>query len=202
MARKTALNKDPRVRTQPVTTGSEQSRGKVNPARVAMERLSPGVYRSASGGLVSGQGRPIQRQPQAPMQQPQAPMQQPPGMALQVPAEEARQAIELIGRGGQGGFNNVDDMVNRYSPGTMESPMRFAPGFGFGQPNAPMDKMYREPPMYQGPGMPQMPQPSANMGGQYRLSPGMYGSREQAMQQYNDQLRQMELSAVPQYNKR
>ena len=29
----------------------------------------------------------------------------------------------------------------------------------------------------------QMPQPSANMGGQYRLSPGVYGTREQAMQQ-------------------
>lgn len=34
-------------------------------------------------------------------------------------------------------------------------------------------------PMYQF----QMPQPSANMGGQYRLSPGVYGTREQAMQQ-------------------
>jgi hypothetical protein len=65
-----------------------------------------------------------------------------------------------------------------------------------------MDKMYRELPVYQWNGMPQMPQPSANMGGQYRLSPGMYGSREQAMQQYNDQLRQMDLSAMPQYNKR
>jgi len=193
--RKSALTRGPKVTTQPVTTGNEQTMGKISPDRVAMERLSPGVYRSASGGLVSGQGRPIQRQPQAPMQQP-------PGMALQVPAEEARQAIELIGRGGQGGFNNVDDMVNRYPPGSMESPIRFTPGFGPGQPNMPMDKMYREFPMYQWNGMPQMPQPSANMGGQYRLSPGMYGSREQAMQQYNDQLRQRELSAVPQYNKR
>ena len=34
-------------------------------------------------------------------------------------------------------------------------------------------------PMYQF----QMPQPSANMGGQYRLSPGVYGTREKAMQQ-------------------
>ena len=178
--RKTALNKDPRVRTQPVTTGNEQAKGKISPDRVAMERLSPGVYRSASGGLVSGQGRPIERQPQAPMQQPQAPMPN-----MQNPWS-----------------GPVDDMVGRYPPGSIESPIRFAPGFGPGQPNMPMDKMYREPPMYQGPGMPQMPQPSANMGGQYRLSPGMYGSKEQAMQQYNDQLRQMELSAMPQYNKR
>lgn len=38
--------------------------------------------------------------------------------------------------------------------------------------------------------MPQMPQPSANMGGQYRLSPGVYGTRDQAMQQYNQQKQQ------------
>jgi len=35
---------------------------------------------------------------------------------------------------------------------------------------------------------PQMPQPSANMGGQYRLSPGVYGTREQAMRQYQQQM--------------
>lgn len=178
--RKTALNKDPRVRTQPVTTGNEQAKGKISPDRVAMERLSPGVYRSASGGLVSGQGRPIERQPQASMQQPQAPMPN-----MQNPWRAP-----------------VDDMVGRYAPGSIQSPIGFVPGFGPGQPNMPMDKMYRELPMYQWNGMPQMPQPSANMGGQYRLSPGVYGSREQAMQQYNDQLRQTDLSAVPQYNKR
>lgn len=41
------------------------------------------------------------------------------------------------------------------------------------------------------PPMPQMPQPSANHGGQYRLSPGVYGSRDQAMEQYNQQMQQM-----------
>jgi hypothetical protein len=34
----------------------------------------------------------------------------------------------------------------------------------------------------------QMPQPSANMKGQYRLSPGVYGTREQAMRQYQQQM--------------
>ena len=34
---------------------------------------------------------------------------------------------------------------------------------------------------------PNMPQPSANNGGKYRLSPGVYGTREQAMQQMNIQ---------------
>ena len=52
-------------------------------------------------------------------------------------------------------------------------------------PGMPQDKMYRFPQM------PQMPQPSANMGGQYRLSPGVYGTRDQAMQQYNQQMQQM-----------
>lgn len=56
---------------------------------------------------------------------------------------------------------------------------------GAQMPQAPMDKMYRFPQM------PQMPQPSANMGGQYRLSPGVYGTRDQAMQQYNQQMQQM-----------
>lgn len=45
--------------------------------------------------------------------------------------------------------------------------------------------------------MPQMPQPSANMGGQYRLSPGMYGSRDQAMQQYNQQMANMGVQNAP-----
>lgn len=40
------------------------------------------------------------------------------------------------------------------------------------------------------PPMPQMPQPSANHGGQYRLSPGVYGTQQQAMQQYNQQMKQ------------
>lgn len=39
-------------------------------------------------------------------------------------------------------------------------------------------------PMYQF----QMPQPSANMGGKYRLSPGVYGTREQAMQQMDQRV--------------
>jgi hypothetical protein len=45
----------------------------------------------------------------------------------------------------------------------------------------------------------QMPQPSANMGGQYRLSPGVYGNREQAMQQYNQALQQYNVSPANAY---
>lgn len=39
--------------------------------------------------------------------------------------------------------------------------------------------------------MQQQMQPSANNGGQYRLSPGVYGSREQALQQYSQRIAQM-----------
>jgi hypothetical protein len=45
--------------------------------------------------------------------------------------------------------------------------------------------------MYTVPNMPQMPQASANMGGRYRLSPGVYGTQQQAMNQYNQQMQQM-----------
>ena len=58
-------------------------------------------------------------------------------------------------------------------------------------PGMPQDKMYRFPQM------PQMPQASANMGGQYRPSPGMYGTRDQAMQQYNQQLNDMGIQGGP-----
>jgi hypothetical protein len=60
----------------------------------------------------------------------------------------------------------------------------------------PPDKMFRFP---QPVGQPQIPQPSANNGGQYRLSPGVYGSKEQAMQQYNQQMQQNGFQNVGQF---
>jgi hypothetical protein len=81
-----------------------------------------------------------------------------------------------------------------------ENGMMYAGGTPGFYDQMPPDKMFRFPqpaggpqidPGYFNPSlMPQMPQPSANMGGQYRLSPGVYGSREQAMQQYNQQMQQ------------
>ncbi len=63
-------------------------------------------------------------------------------------------------------------------------------------PQQPMNPMYGAPeamPIMTNRG-PQpwsnMPQPSANQGGQYRLSPGVYGTREQAMNQYNQQMQE------------
>jgi len=78
-----------------------------------------------------------------------------------------------------------------------EDGMMYAGGTPGFYDQMPPDKMYRFPQPVGAPQvvqqlaqMPQMPQPSANMGGQYRLSPGVYGSREQAMQQYNQQMQQ------------
>ena len=59
----------------------------------------------------------------------------------------------------------------------------------------PPDKMYRFPQPAGGQGATLgaamgMPQPSANNSGKYRLSPGVYGTKEQAMKQFNDQMMQ------------
>lgn len=45
----------------------------------------------------------------------------------------------------------------------------------------------------------QMPQPSANHGGQYRLSPGVYGTQQQAMQQWNQQMGQLAMPIIRKY---
>jgi hypothetical protein len=50
--------------------------------------------------------------------------------------------------------------------------------------------------------MPQMPQASANNGGRYRLSPGMYGTQQQAMNQYNQQMQQFNASLPAQLMKK
>ena len=134
-----------------------------DPKNRPMERLSPGVYRSAGGGLVSQSGQQIQRQPQAPMQPAQpAPSQSSPSMILGLSQEESQRLRDMMQRN----FNPMG--------GGSESGQQM-----------PMDKMYRWPQA------PQMPQPSANMGGQYRLSPGVYGNQQQAMNQYNQQMQQM-----------
>jgi hypothetical protein len=87
----------------------------------------------------------------------------PPGINMQ---DEMRRIAE--------GAGNVAQQPNNQ----IQQGIYYAPGFG---PNA-----------QRAPQMPQMPQASANQGGQYRLSPGVYGTREQAMQQYNQQLQQMQ----------
>lgn len=186
MAKKGAMRRDPKVSTQPVRGEGEQAVGDRATRRAAeraaqrapVERLSPGVYRSASGGLVTQSGRPIQRRPQAPMPQPtqQAMPQGQPPMEEQFfqpsPGDVGQQVNKPFPMDGLGNFN----------PGSIG---KTPPGWPGGQVN---DMMMRYPTPQGMPQMPQMPQPSANQGGQYRLSPGMYGSREQAMRQYEQQL--------------
>lgn len=188
-----AMKRDPKVSTQPVRGEGEQAVGDRATRRAAeraaqrapVERLSPGVYRSASGGLVTQSGRPIQRQPQAPMaQQIAGGMLQ--GMTGQIAGGQLGQpqgqgpdamtaANQAAGMGQQfGNMPQYNDLMYRMSP--EEAGNRFA-RTGMQNPWAP-----------------QMPQASANQGGRYRLSPGVYGTREQAMQQYNQQLAQMQSS--------
>lgn len=206
MAKKGAMRRDPKYTIQPVrdgngrTAGDSDVLGNTKGARRAAEqlarktpteRLSPGVYRSASGDLVGQGGRPIQRQPQAPMAQPTQqvmPQGQPP-MEDQFfqpsPGDVGQQVNKPFPMDGLGNFN----------PGSIG---KTPPGWPGGQVT---DMMMRYPTLQGMPQMPQMPQPSVNQGGQYRLSPGMYGSREQAMQQYNQQMQPYMMQGVPQQRK-
>lgn len=217
-----ALARDPKYTTQPVKDGAEQVAGGTQDvkgdsaaarraaeraaSRAPVERLSPGVYRSAGGGLVTQQGRPLPRQPQRPMAQQVAGGMQG-GMGGQI-------ASETQGMPGQTSdaliaANQItqfpDQQINKpysmqgYNP-NLQQITGMAEQLVGGQAGAPQSGYLdasgigKTPPgwsggqfgnmMYQAP---QMPQPSANMGGQYRLSPGVYGTREQAMQQYNQQ---------------
>jgi hypothetical protein len=217
MARRGATTRDPQVRRLPLPrkggaqqivgdTDIKQGGGKSEEEifraagraanRAPVERLSPGVYRSAGGGLVTQQGRSIQRQPQQGMaQQVAGGMQQNPSQGV-IDNNMAGQVADMVNRQGTP-INQYDDKMYRYPLGTnMQDEMRrIAEGAGnvAQQPNNQIQQG-----MYWAPGfgpnaqpMPQMPQPSANMGGQYRLSPGVYGNQQQAMNQYNQQMQQM-----------
>jgi len=127
------------------------------PREKAMERLSPGVYRGNKGGLVGQRGQAIRRQPQ--QQMPQAVAGAASGMRQLGPLP-TQASPEQVGQMIAG--QPLEDQMQRYSP---EESQRVLQSPFFQQIQA------------------QMPQPSANMGGQYRLSPGVYGTREQAMQQ-------------------
>jgi hypothetical protein len=119
------------------------------------------------------------------------------------------QALNQVIQGGQNGLGGtsadpraqwVQQQLQRQQSSLPEGHMMYTgatPGF---YDQMPPDKMFRFPQPAGGPQMdpgyfnpslmPQMPQPSANNGGQYRLSPGVYGSRGQAMDQFNLQAKQ------------
>jgi hypothetical protein len=230
MARRGATTRDPKLRRLPaprkggveqivgdtdIKQGGGKSEEEVIRAagrtarRTPVERLSAGVYRSASGDLVTQDGKPIRRQPQQGMaQQVAGGMQQNPWQGAY--DNMGGQVADMVNRQGTP-INQYDDKMYRYPLGTnMQDEMRrIAEGAGnvAQQPNNQIQQG-----MYWAPGfgpnaqpMPQMPQASANQGGKYRLSPGVYGTREQAMQQYNQQLQQMQQqgfqNAMPQVRK-
>jgi len=188
MARKGAMNKEP------------------------MKRVSPGMYRNVKGELVRKSpnvAKPTKQtmSPQKPsvpgaqniaeqiMQNTTTPLQQMPNLQNRV---DPRQQFQQQQIGAQENQMPMDKMYRWSQAPQMpqaspeEADMQIPVGGGFmGNPNyyseqgqspMPMDKMYR---------FPQMPQPSANMGGQYRLSPGIYGNKQQAVNQYNQQMQQM-----------
>lgn len=173
---KGAMSKDPskkvkggfvNTKTERVANEKNVGRGGMDMAKAnkPMERLSPGVYCSAGGGLVTQKGRQI------PRQAPPAPMPQP---AYNDNSFVLKTPQPLAGANNYNPFlNATNDAAYRYMDPGMEAPQM--------QPQ--MEGMYNDM-MYRGPAMPQMPTPSANMGGQYRLSPGVYGTEEQAKQQY------------------
>lgn len=208
MARRGAMTKNPVLRGEARKSAQRANRAAAEgqpelsppvtakPKETKGERLSPGVYRGSQGNLLDQRGRQIQRQPQPPMQT--APLQNLPGVVPSAPQDQSQRFMDMLGQGyNPTGGGNQSEQQMPVGGGMMGDPnyyggqgqqiqqgINWAPGFGPDQTNMPQDKMYRWP---QGP---QMPQPSANMGGQYRLSPGVYGTRDQAMQQYNQQMQQ------------
>lgn len=208
--RRGATTRDPKVRTQPVddgTTKAERRRIRRAENRTATERLSPGVYRSKGGGLVSQQGERIRRQPGAPanpwaaqgealygaMPSPEQ-MGGMLGGATLSPEERLAQGIDprdpnIYTRGPGGevygtliGWNANQPSMNDLAGITGQQIGGYNPSLNAG----PQQNL-----VLSGPQMPQMPQASANQGGKYRLSPGVYGTREQAMRQYEQQMQQM-----------
>ena len=155
------------------------------PREKAMQRLSPGVYRGEKGGLVTAGGRAIQR----PQQQPQQPQRPPQQGSIGSMIGSATPRPGATNENLQG--MSPEDMAMYYAQqaanrqeaiNAAPEPMRFSQVL----PQGPMqNQMFN---------FPQMPQPSANNGGQYRLSPGVYGTRDQAMQQYNQQMQDMGMS--------
>lgn len=227
--RRGATTRDPKVRTQPVddgTTKAERRRIRRAENRTATERLSPGVYRSKGGGLVSQQGERIRRQPGASVN-PWAAQGEALYGAMPSPEQIGGAAGMMPGQAGQVGqaAGSLYEQLGGGRTRTLSPEERLARGIDPRDPNqyfvdeqgnvggtligwSPNQPSMNDLASITGQqggqlfdnqmgtlqGMPQMPQASANQGGKYRLSPGVYGTREQAMNQYNQQLQQMGFS--------
>ena len=190
--RRGATTRDPKVRMQPVDEGetskADRRRAQRAANRAPVERLSPGVYRSAGGGLVSQQGQRIRRQPE-PQGNPWAAQ----GEALYGAMPSPEQMGGMFGGANLSPEERLAQGIdprdpNIYTRGPGGEIYGTLIGWNANQPSAGSAVGNQ---MGNLQGMPQMPQPSANQGGKYRLSPGVYGTREQAMQQYDQQMQEM-----------
>jgi hypothetical protein len=169
-----------------------------DPKNKPTERLSPGVYRSAGGGLVTKRGRQIQRPTQPPAAQSQYPMDTSFVGVNQATPEQLRDFANRYGNGAGSRIGEIAGNIaadqNNITPDVFGG--RFGPGAVASQfdPNNPNSYQPYIGQIQNGLGqpmtMPQMPQASANNGGRYRLSPGVYGTQQQAMNQYNQQMQQ------------
>jgi len=167
------------------------------------ERLSPGVYRGDKGGLVNRSGAVMQR-PQTP--NPQMP---PPDAYNRLPGNFGPM-VNQPAYTNMPGYRGMEGQMNPNTwAGIVGKGPAMDPGYnqgGMGDPNEAgrLAGMYGANPNNIQSGIymaPNMPQPSANNAGQYRLSPGVYGTREQAMQQFNQQNPYL-MQGVPQQFKR
>jgi hypothetical protein len=181
-----------------------------DPKNKPTERLSPGVYRSAGGGLVTKGGRQIQRPTQAPPAQSQRPMDTSFFGANQATQEQLR---DFANRYNNGAGSRIGEIAGNVAvdPGSIAPDnFREIPNLGASapqfDPNNPNSYQPYPGQIQNGLGqpmtMPQMPQASANNGGRYRLSPGMYGTQQQAMNQYNQQMQQFNASLPQQLMKK
>lgn len=159
------------------------------PKEVAGERLSPGVYRGNRGGLVTQSGRQIQNRTQPPVAQPAPQPALPPAPQNQQPTGQ-----QVNGQFPMSGYAPYPR--SEFTPYPMGNNNNFNFGsIGKTPPGWPGNQIPMMIPFAPSSNMPQMPEPSANMGGQYRLNPGVYGTREQAMNEYNQQMQPMYQSA-------
>lgn len=164
-----ALRRDPRgprisIPAQPRESYTPEvappsTMGPQNPTQ-GMERLSPGVYRSASGELVSQSGRPLQR-PQQPTRQAPPQPQQPAMPASPAPlTPEMRAALEGANGAafGQQFGNTMNNLGQQFGANAGNrgiqfgnKPMQITPEMDPGYFNQIMqqpvnDLMYRYPP--------------------------------------------------------
>jgi hypothetical protein len=158
-----------------------------------MTRLSPGVYRGEKGQLMTQKGRALPR-PQQPQYGNRGPAPVNNMGSLQQAAQGAmpNASMPMYQNAVQPGMSFADavEAARNQQAGGYGAQLA-AQGLSMGGSRADIDPGYAVQPqpgmrMEQG-NMEQFLGQSANNQGRYRLSPGVYGTREQAMQQMQRQ---------------